>query len=1065
MPAYAELQVTTNYSFLRGAAHPKELVAAAAALGIEAIAVTDRNSVAGIVKALDAAQQVQKQGGNIRFIVGCRIDLAEGDSVLCYPQHRAAYSRLTRMLTRGKQHSEIEKGECLLTYRDLAEFGEGQVFIALGDKVTPMLKEFLQKLKADFRKNTYLALTRRFRPHENERLQSLADMARDFHVPTVATNDVLYHVPERRVLQDVLTCIRLGRTIDTLGYEREMSADRFLKPPMEMARLFIRHPDAVARSAEIADRCRFSLLELQYQYPDENLFPGLTAQEGLTKQTWNGATARYPEGIPPKVRKQVEDELALIATLKYAPYFLTVWRIVSFARSQGILCQGRGSAANSAVCFCLGVTEIDPHTSDVLFARFISADRGEPPDIDVDFEHERREEVIQWIYKTYGRDHAALTATVIHYRTRRAVREVGKALGLSEDITAVMASSVWGWSNDGVADERARSLGLDPSDWRLNLTLKLSQEILGFPRHLSQHPGGFVISHERLDDLVPIEKAAMDKRTVVAWDKDDIEVLKMMKVDILGLGMLGCLRRAFDLLEAHKDMPLTVATVPKEDAAVYEMLSRADSVGVFQVESRAQMSMLPRLKPKAFYDLVIQVAIVRPGPIQGNMVHPYLKRRAGLEEVTYPSEELRDALWRTLGIPLFQEHAMKIAIVGAGFSPSEADLLRRSMATFRNDGKVSEFRERFISGMLANKYEREFAERCFSQIEGFGTYGFPESHAASFAILVYASSWVKCRHPDVFLCAILNAQPLGFYAPAQLVSDARAHGVKVLAVDINASRWDCTLEPQNNGTYAVRLGFRQIKGMTAEAVALIVAARQTPYGNLDELWRRTGLAVRHLELLAEADVFVSVGMDRRRALWGVCALRKPLPLFAAADQRLQDWTTNPHEPHVTLTPLTDGENVLQDYTTISFSLRAHPLSFLRRELEETHWQPLDALRDMKDGVIARIAGLVLVRQRPGSANGIVFVTLEDETGQANLVVWSDFFEQNRATVMTSRMLGCVGRVQREDTIVHIVARELYDLTPWLRRIGDEDLENKPRSTLTGDDTAQPRLKVRSRDFH
>ncbi len=1055
MTPYAELQVTTNYSFLRGASHPRELVAAAKLLGISALAITDRNSVAGIVKAFDAARQAE-----IGFIVGCRLDLADGASVLCYPQNRAAYSRLTRLLTVGKQRAP--KGECYLHYEDLAAAGEGQIFVALGDEPTEALKTFLHRLRGDFRKQVYLALTRRFRPNENPRLDALAEMAQTARVPTVVTNDVLYHVPERRILQDVMTCTRLGRTIDTLGYERELSADRFLKPPQEMARLFAGYPAAVERTAEIMERCRFSLDELQYQYPDEELFPALTAQQALEKLAWEGAAERYPQGVVGKVRDQINDELKLISDLKYAPYFLTVWRIVNFARSQDILCQGRGSAANSAVCYCLRITEIDPITSGGLFARFISVDRGEPPDIDVDFEHERREEVIQWIYKTYGRDHAALTATVVHYRTRRAVREVAKALGLTEDVTAVMAGSVWGWSEDGIAHERARSLGLDPDDWRQRLTLKLAQEITGFPRHLSQHPGGFVISRERLDNLVPVENAAMKDRTVIAWDKDDIEVLKMMKVDVLGLGMLGCLRRAVDLLKEHKATPLTLDTIPKEVPAVYDMLCKADSVGLFQVESRAQMNMLPRLKPRKFYDLVIQVAIVRPGPIQGNMVHPYLKRRAGLEKVTYPSPELEEALHKTLGKPLFQEHAMKIAIVGAGFSPSEADLLRRAMATFRNDGKVSMFRERFLKGMLANNYEREFAERCFSQIEGFGTYGFPESHAASFALLVYASSWMKCHHPDVFLCAILNAQPLGFYAPAQLVSDARAHDVVVLPVDINTSRWDCTLEPQPDGTFAVRLGFRMINGMNTEAAAKIVAARHAPYKNLDDLWSRTEISLQHLEALAEADACMSVGVDRRQALWSVRALRKPLPLFAVADKRADIWVPHVHEPGVELTPLTAGENVLQDYATISFSLRDHPLRFLRAHLSRARWQPLGSLMQAKDGDQVRIAGLVLVRQRPGSANGIVFISLEDETGLGNLVVWPSFFESHRAVVMASRMLACAGRVQREGDIIHIVVKELYDLTPWLRRIGDEDLEQTPQ---VANDGSAPRLKVKSRDFH
>ncbi len=1065
MTRYAELQVTSNYSFLRGASYPKEMVDKAIELGLAAIAITDRNSVAGTVKAYAAADK------KIPLLIGCRLDLTDGHSVLCYPQHRAAYSRLTRLLTLGKKRAK--KGQCLLTYDDVAAHGEGQIFIALGDEATEKYGAFLQKLRGDFRKSTYLALTRRFRPNENQRLDTLAAMAQDLRVSTVVTNDVLYHVPERRMLQDVLTCIRLGKTIDTLGYERERSADRFLKTPAEMVRLFALYPAAVERSCEIAERCRFSMDELKYQYPDEQLIPGLSAQQALRRLTWEGASDRYPSGVSKKVAKNVRDELKLIEELNYAPYFLTVWRIVNFARSKEILCQGRGSAANSAVCFCLGITEMNPETSEGLFARFISAERGEPPDIDVDFEHERREEVIQWIYRTYGRDHAALTATVVHYRTRRSIREVGKVLGLTEDITAIIAGTVWGWSEEGIAHDRARSLGLDPTDWRLRLTLKLAKDITGFPRHLSQHPGGFVISRERLDDLVPVENAAMADRTVIAWDKDDIEVIQMMKVDVLGLGMLGCLRRAFDLLKQHKNMPLSVAALPPDDPVVYDMLCKADSIGVFQVESRAQMNMLPRLKPRKIYDLVIQVAIVRPGPIQGNMVHPYLKRRAGIEKIVYPMPELEPVLNKTLGIPLFQEHAMKIAIVGAGFSPSEADRLRRAMATFRNDGKVSEFRDPFISGMVKNGCALEFAERCFSQIEGFGTYGFPESHAASFAILVYASSWVKCHHPDVFLCAILNAQPLGFYAPAQLISDARAHDVVVLPADINDSHWGCTLEPQTNGTFAVRLGFRVIKGMTAEAASKLIAARHAPYENLEDVWQRTEMPLRYLELLAESDTCGSAGIDRRRALWTVRALRKPLPLFAAADKQQAPWTPERAEPDVCLTPLTDGENVLQDFAMTSFSLRAHPVQFLRRDLTQAKWHALASLQKMRNGDTARIAGLVLVRQRPGSAKGIVFITLEDETGPGNLVVWPQFFQDHRATVMASRMLACVGKVQKEGDIIHVVVRELYDLTPWLRHIGDIDLEGgdlekdppMPPGRVLGGGPAGPRLRVKSRDFH
>ena len=1057
---YAELQVTTNYSFLRGASYPKELVAGAKVLGLSAIAVTDRNSLAGVVKAYDAARQAE-----IKFITGCRLDLTCGRSLLCYPQDRAAYSRLVRLLTIGKLRAE--KGQCHLTYEDVAAHGEGQVFIAIadaakGDFPDDGLRDFLARLRGDFRRQTYLALTRRFRPNETERLEQLADLARDLRVPTVATNDVLYHEEKRRILQDVVTCIRLGKTIDTLGYDRECTADRFIKLPAEMARLFGRYPEAVERTEEIATRCNFSLGELSYQYPDEKLIPGLSAQEALEKLTREGAAERYPAGVPEKIERQIAYEMAIIGRLNYAAYFLTVWRVVKAAREMGILCQGRGSAANSAVCFCLGVTPIDPTTSTLLFERFISEERGEPPDIDVDFEHERREEVIQWIYATYGRDHAAMTATVIHYRSRRAVREVAKALGLPEDIAADLVAAIWGWSESGVGEERARALGLDPNDWRLKLLLHLSKQLIGFPRHLSQHPGGFVIARDRLDDLVPIENASMEDRTVIEWDKDDIEVLKMMKVDILGLGMLGCVRRSFDLLRDHKGIHQTIAGVPIDDPAVYDMLCKADSVGVFQVESRAQMNMLPRLKPRSYYDLVVEVAIVRPGPIQGGMVHPYLKRRQGIEKITYPSEELKAVLERTMGVPLFQEQAMQIAVVAARFTPGEADALRRAMATFRNDGRIHEFADRFIGGMIKNGYDKDFAERCFEQIKGFGTYGFPESHAASFAILVCVSSWIKCHHPDVFLCAILNAQPMGFYQPAQLIRDAREHGVTVLPVDVNTSRWDSTLEPDPGhpkGYLTVRLGFRLINGMKEKPVGDLVAARERPYASPQDLWRRAGIPVSQIVHLAEGDAFAPLGFGRRDAIWGVKALRDgALPLFAAADRH----SSSPEltEQSVHLKPLTLGGEVAEDYIHMALSLRAHPLSFLREKLRAHGWMSLDTLASKKDGAPVNIAGLVLVRQRPGTATGVVFVTMEDEFTHANLVVWSTVFERFRTEVMTSRLLACSGKVQTEGNVIHIVVNELFDLSHWLK-----DLTLEPEEAPFALAGSAGEMRLQSRDFH
>ena len=1064
-PAYVELQVTSCYSFLRGASYPRELVAGAHALGMKAIAIADRNSLAGVVKAFDIAEQLNNE---IQVIIGCRLDLMDGSSLLCFPQNRAAYSRLVRLLTAGKRRAA--KGECHLTYEDVLAYGAEQIFVAIGDGTTDALRALLQKLRRDFPRTSYLALTRRFRPNEIERLDALCALAADIGIPTVATNDVLYHASQRRMLHDVMTCIRVGKTIDTLGYKRERSADRFLKRPAEMERLFARYPEAFARTMEIAARCTFSLRELQYQYPDEKFFAGMTAQEGLEKATWEGAAWRYPGGIPEKVRKKLDYELPIIARLNYAPYFLTVWRIVKVAREKGILCQGRGSAANSAVCYCLGITEIDPATNSGLFERFISEQRGEPPDIDVDFEHERREEIIQWIYDAYGRERAALTATVIHYRTRRAVREVGKALGFSEDVAASLVGAVWGWSNDPVGRARAKELGLDPDDWRLRLCLELSKELIGFPRHLSQHPGGFVITQDRLDDLVPIENATMEKRTVIEWDKDDIETLHMMKVDVLGLGMLGCLRRAFDLLRAHKGLETTIAKIPTDDAAVYDMLCKADSIGVFQVESRAQMSMLPRLKPRELYDLVVEVAIVRPGPIQGDMVHPYLRRRQGLEPVIFPSKELEAVLKRTMGVPLFQEQAMEIAIVGAGFKPSEADKLRRAMATFRNDGRVSEFKEPFVSGMLAKGYEKDFAERCFRQIEGFGTYGFPESHAASFAILVNASAWVKCRHPDVFLCAILNAQPMGFYAPAQLIRDARAHGVEVLPTDVNASQWDCTLEPGDGTACAVRLGFRVIKGAAKEAADAIAAHRYVSYETPHDVWRRSGISARQMRILAEADVFAGLNVDRRQALWSVKPLRDtPLPLFAAMEKSEEKQSARPEiiEPCVTLQSLSRGGEVAEDYSTLSFSLRDHPLKFIRDDLHRAQWSPLEILKDKKNGDVVRIAGLVLVRQRPGTASGIVFVTMEDETATANLVVWSSVFEAHRSIVMGSDLLACCGTVQQADGVIHVVATQLYDISVMLKRVSEDDteIEASPRDLMGAYRHEKPKIDPISRDFH
>ncbi len=1006
--SYAELQATSNYTFLEGASHPDELAVTAAALGLAAVAITDRNTLAGVVRAHVAAKSA-----GIRLVVGTRLDLGDGTGLLCFPTDRAAYGRLCRLLTLGRRRAP--KGQCHLGRTDVAAHAQGQILVALPPD--PIDREFVNQL-AEWRElcgdRLYLAASRRFKGDDLARLGYLATLG----VPLVAVNDVLYHTPDRRPLADVLTCIRLGTTIVEAGWALSAHAERHLKPAAEMARLFADHPDAIARTTEIADRCRFSLDELRYQYPDE-IACAMDPQTRLEQLTRQGAAIRYPGGVPDKVEAMLRHELTLIAQLGFAPYFLTVHAIVAFAESRGILCQGRGSAANSAVCYVLRITAVDPAQMDLLFERFISAERGEPPDIDVDFEHERREEVIQHIYETYGRDRAGLTATVIHYRTRSAIRDVGKVMGLGEDVTAALARSNSGWGRRGIEGERARELGLDPTEPNLARTLALAAELTGFPRHLSQHVGGFVISRGRLDELVPIENAAMDGRTVIEWDKDDLDALGLLKVDILALGMLSCVRRSFDLLRRHHGLDYGLADLPREDPATYDMLCRADSLGVFQVESRAQMTMLPRLKPRCFYDLVIEVAIVRPGPIQGDMVHPYLRRREGKEAIDFPSDDLRRVLGKTLGIPLFQEQAMRIAIVAAGFTPAEADGLRRAMAAFRRTGMIGHYHDKLIGGMVARGYDATFAERVFKQIEGFGEYGFPESHAASFAHLVYVSAWLKCHHPAIFACALLNSQPMGFYAPAQIVRDAAGHGVPVLPVDINHSAWDCTLE---NGT-ALRLGLRLVEGLGRVAAERLVAARDTPYASPYDLWRRAGLGRTALDRLAAADGFGSVGLNRRAATWAVKGLdAPPLPLF--------EDTPPPPEPSPPLPPATDGEEVVGDYAALKLSLKSHPLALLRQALHRDGVHANRSLGERKGGTIA-VAGLVLVRQRPGSAKGVIFLTLEDETGIANIVVWPDVFESFRRQVIGARLLRVDGRIQRQDAVIHVVAQAITDLTPRL----------------------------------
>ena len=1039
---YADLQVTTHFSFLRGVSSAEELFSTAAGLGIKALGVVDRNSLAGLVRAHEAAKV-----SGVRLIVGCRLDLQCGTSLLVYPTDRKAYGRLCRLLTVGKKRAG--KGACHIDWPDVQEWNAGLLAILLPDELKNPLSDELQKLHGIFGERAYCALTRRFLPNESERLQSISNAATQAGVAIVATNDILYHCPSRRMLQDVVTCIRLHTTIDNAGFAKEHHADRFLKAPAEMSRLFPKYEAAVRRTWEIAERCKFSLDQLKYVYPTEELEDGLNAQERLEKLTWEGAAKHYPEALPDNVATQLRHELNLIERMEYAPYFLTVESIVRFARSKDILCQGRGSAANSAVCYVLGVTSIDPVRQGLLFERFVSEERREPPDIDVDFEHERREEVIQWIYETYGRTRSALTAVVSRYRSRGAVREVGKALGLPEDITGGLASMIWGWSTEGVAEKQARELNLNLENRRLRLTLELAKQLIGTPRHLSQHPGGFVLTLDRLDELVPVEPAAMDDRQVIEWDKDDIDALKFMKVDVLGLGMLGCMRRAFDLLDQAKGKRLDLATIPAEDPATYAMIRKADTMGTFQIESRAQMSMLPRLQPKTFYDLVIEVAIVRPGPIQGDMVHPFIRRREGKEKVEFPTAALEKVLGKTLGVPLFQEQAMQVAMVAAGFTPTEADQLRRAMATFKHTGGVHAFQQKLITGMLDNGYTKEFAERTFRQLEGFGSYGFPESHAASFALIAYASSWMKCHHPDVFLAAILNAQPMGFYAPAQLVRDAREHGVEVRPVDVNLSEWYCTLEPTSAGYHSVRLGFCMVRSMRQKEAEQLVDRRlydrvaesrsSKIFNSVEDIWRRAGVPVAALNHIAAADGFKGLGLSRREASWAIKALHdEALPLFAAADDRAGRLLPEIMETPVSLSPMTAGREVVEDYRSTGLSLRNHPVRFLREHLGEQGYQPCITLRNARNGTRISIAGLVLVRQMPGSAKGVMFVTLEDESANANLIVWPTVFEENRRPILGATMLGCRGKVQHASGVTHLIVEQVRDLSADLRRVSGID---------------------------
>ncbi|MBB5047762.1 error-prone DNA polymerase [Rhodopseudomonas rhenobacensis] len=1110
-PAYAEIGITTNFSFLRGGSHPQDYVHQASELRLPVIGIADHNTLAGVVRAYSELRN-ERIAHKPRLLIGARLVFVDGTpDILVYPRDRAAYGRLCQLLTRGKRAAD--KGECHLGLDDLAEFAAGQLLVLalphrFEDAEAGRLLGRLQSFAAD---GVWLAASFLYRGDDRRRMLRLQQIAAQARVPLLATNEVLYHHPARRPLQDVLSCVREKLTLETVGTRLEANAERHLKPAQEMARLFRDCPQAIAETMRFASRIQFSLDQLQYQYPNEPVPASKTAQRHLEDLTWAGAHKYFPRGVSPHLKKTLRKELRLIRKLRYAHYFLTVHDIVCFARSQNILCQGRGSAANSAVCYVLGITAVNPVEIDLLFERFISKERLEPPDIDVDFEHSRREEVMQYVYRRYGRHRAAIIATVIHYRPRSAIRDVGKVLGLTEDVTSALADTVWGSWGRGLNEMQVTQAGLDPRNPLIARAIDLASELIGFPRHLSQHVGGYVLTEDRLDSYVPIGNAAMDDRTFIEWDKDDVDTLKMMKVDVLALGMLTCIRKCFDLIDAHKGERWALATIPREVPAVYDMLCRGESLGVFQVESRAQMNMLPRLRPREFYDLVIEVAIVRPGPIQGDMVHPYLRRRNGDEPVYYPSpspahgdkDELRKVLHKTLGVPLFQEQAMRIAIEAAKFTPEEANGLRRAMATFRNVGTIGKFESKMVNNMISRGYDPTFAKNCFDQIKGFGSYGFPESHAASFAQLVYVSSWLKHFHPDAFCCGLLNSQPMGFYAPAQIVRDARQNGVEVRAVDVSFSFGQNTLEERCGRYHAVRLGFRQIDGFRCTdldaanlrqqagrpevddwAARIVAARRRQRFTSLEQFARVTALPKRALLLLAEADAFRSIGLDRRAALWAVRRLPDDvaLPLFELSAAREQ-----PDEQAMPLPQMPLAEHVVADYQTIRLSLKGHPMEFLRAMFAAERVVTCAAVSaQRRNGPRTRCAGVVLVRQRPGSANGVVFMTLEDETGIANVVVWPQVLEQFRKEVMGARLLLVEGRIQASrEGVVHLVAERLIDRSSEMARLSDnlmtrpaipagaaliEPLNDDRRDHA--DNPAQKlrhprdvRILPRSRDFH
>lgn len=1075
---YVELGVTTCFSFLHGASDAVDLVRTAWEQGYDALGVADLNTMAGVVRLHTEAIKAC-----MRPVIGAHLRLVTGEEFLAYPRNRAAYGRLCELLSKSKMRDPNGdwqlKGGCDILLTELAAYAHDVQLIAIPNDSLTDFEAGLKRLVRLLPSLSHIAASYLYRGDDRARINYLDCLAQRHGLSILATNDVHYHTAERRPLQDVMTCILHKTTITNAGFLLDANAERHLKSPEQMVRLFADWPHAIRATRDVADACTFDLRELSYEYPQETVPKGRTPHGYLTELTWKGAAQRYPDGMLKKTRQTLEKELALIGKLDIAQYFLTIHDIIQFARHKvqpPILFQGRGSAANSAVCYVLGITAVDPEKHDLLFERFISEERVEPPDIDVDFEHERREEVIQHIYDKYGRDRAALCATVIHYRPRMAVREVGKVMGLSSDVTSALAKTIWGsWGREVGAREAAEA-GLDLRDPLIARTIKLADMMIGMPRHLGQHVGGFILTEKKLTRTVPIGNGAMPDRTFIEWDKDDIDALRILKVDVLALGMLTCIRKAFDLIAAHHGKRYELATVPQEDKRVYDMLCKGDSLGTFQVESRAQMNMLPRLKPQEFYDLVIQVAIVRPGPIQGDMVHPYLRRRSGKEPEDYPSpgpkhdpDELKKILKRTKGVPIFQEQAMKIAMVAAEFSPDEANQLRKAMATFRSRGTIEELEEKMVGRMIKRGYNPKFAARCFNQIKGFGDYGFPESHAASFALLVYISSWIKCHYPDVFCTALLNSQPMGFYAPAQIVRDAREHGVAVRGADVNYSDWDNTLEPDGTGAFAMRIGLRQVDGVGQDAAERLMRARDTPYIDLEDLKTRARMDARTMQKLAAADTFRSIARDRRQALWDTRALRDApeLPLF----QKDRD---EGDEAMFILPKMPKCEHVVADYQTLRMSLHAHPMSFLRKSMAAQGYRPAVDLARMRNGQSIKIAGIVLIRQRPGSAKGVCFITLEDETGVANLVVWPKVMEIYRKPIMQSRLIDVHGVVQRSEDVIHVVVHHLKDRSDALNRLSNDHMEvplaradevRKPLPNSTHRHPRDVRIIPKSRDFH